>query len=130
MDKKLVTWNEFYEMIEKFTTKLRAARGPITRIRIGYYSSHLRLYPVPKGGLPIVQAIASVSPVLIVDNPGEADYIVDDVVDSYADRIAYKTKYPNTIFVALVERQAIEEEMPHLVWPWEQLNDGVKKWKK
>lgn len=41
-----------------------------------------RVYPIPRGGVPVALAMARHKHFDIVDHPWEADYVVDDLVDS------------------------------------------------
>jgi len=76
-----------------------------------------KYYGVPRGG----QAIASyLNP---VDTPEEADFIIDDLIDSGATKNAYMSKY-NKPFIGLYDKQA-EGITDWLEFPWEK--DGDKE---
>lgn len=68
-----------------------------------------RYYGVPRGGQYIA---ALLDP---VDTPDEADYIIDDLIDSGTTRDRYKALYPDKPFIALYEKTDA-----WLVFPWEQ----------
>lgn len=68
-----------------------------------------RYYGVPRGGQYIA---AMLNP---VDTPEEADFIIDDLIDSGKTRDEYTAKYPHTPFIALYEKNSVWH-----VFPWEQ----------
>lgn len=69
-----------------------------------------KYYGVPRGGQYIA---ALLDP---ADSPEEADFIIDDIIDSGATMERYQRLYPDKPFVALYHAQ---EEKDWLVFPWE-----------
>jgi GTP cyclohydrolase I len=81
----------------------------------------IKLYGVPRGGIPVALALAGTGPFLLVDEPGQAEVVVDDLIDSGATRKRF-SDYP---FYALIDKQP--EGRYHNVWiefPWEAGSDG------
>lgn len=75
-----------------------------------------KVYGVPRGGCVIAPIIG-----WPVDRPGEADLIVDDLVDSGATRDRYKQGYPTTPFEVLFDKTTEPEVRGlWLEFPWEE----------
>lgn len=82
-------------------------------------------YGVPRGGIAPAYYIAGATDGFITDNPAEADYIVDDLVDSGKTRTYYNTMYPNAAFIAIYDKQRDKEiEGKWLIFPWEVTREG------
>ena len=103
------------------------ARGVAQRILA--YLAHtktprpsLRLYGVPRGGVPVAFAVAYELVALydieavVVDSPEEADFIVDDIVDSGSTKEQHRVY--GKPFYALIDKQSgtIDD---WVVFPWE-----------
>jgi len=74
----------------------------------------IKIYGVPRGGVPVAYMLAGFLPVsYVVDTPEEADIIVDDIVDSGDTKFRY-AKY-NKPFYALYENQK-----EWLIFPYEE----------
>lgn len=86
-------------------------------------ADYIRLYGVPRGGIPAAYAVASMlgkgAMVGIVPNPDSADVIIDDIIDSGATR----SRYPNKPFFALVNKLEVDRDHGWVVFPWEQTNE-------
>lgn len=107
-----------------------AARLVGDRRKHGLSVELLSLYGVPRGGVPsayaVQAAIAASFPLVkeinVVDNPRDADAIIDDIVDSGATRDKFTTTYEKP-FYALVDK--LDPESPDFgsstwfVFPWE-----------
>jgi GTP cyclohydrolase IA len=103
-------------------------------------SGVLKIYGVPRGGVPVAYLLAAVvSPfytATVIEDPMMADVIVDDIIDSGATQEKYRTLYPHTPFLALADY--LEEVEPNnvvyanglprtkdwLVFPWEESEEG------
>ena len=77
-----------------------------------------KCYGVPRGG----QVVAGLTG-QAVDTPEEADYIVDDLIDSGTTRDKWKKNYPNKPFYVLYDK-TIEKDLGWLEFPWEE--DGQR----
>lgn len=94
--------------------------------RILYLSkkmTEVKLYGVPRGGVPVAYALQRYSEVFtIVDHPREAHIIVDDIIDSGATYDRYGETYPATPFLALIDKTEADLN-PYgedwIVFPWE-----------
>ena len=73
-----------------------------------------KCYGVPRGG----QVVAGLTG-QAVDTPEEADYIVDDLVDSGKTKNKWIKKYPNKPFYVLYDK-TIEKDLGWLEFPWEE----------
>ncbi len=93
-----ITWEEVFKRIK--------------RLPSGSY------YGIPRGGA-IVSGLTG-NPVAV---PEEADFIVDDILDSGATSEKYKSLYPNTPLICLVDKQK-ENISDWVVFPWEKKADG------
>lgn len=85
------------------------------RIKQNYGRPIVKIYPVPRGGIPIAYLLQKHHEGLrIVSSPEEADCIVDDLIDSGATM----SRFPNKGFYALYDKR-IEADLGWLVFPWE-----------
>jgi GTP cyclohydrolase I len=87
----------------------------------------IKIWPVPRGGIPVAFVLQGSGHCCeIVSTPEEADFIVDDLVDSGATRL----RFNNKPFAALFSKGALKncapfvagwmaEENQWLVFPWE-----------
>lgn len=79
----------------------------------------IRVYGVPRGGIPVAYLLAFCDGIGIVDDPNSADVFVDDVIDSgrTADHFVHLYKVP---FLALGEWLTPPKSPEQwLVFPWE-----------
>ena len=89
-----ITWEEIYERIKLLP------KG--------------KCYGVPRGG----QVVAGVTG-NAVDTPEEADYILDDLIDSGRTAEKWKKKYPDKPFLALWNKIE-EKDLGWIEFPWEE----------
>jgi len=89
---------------------------------------YLTAFGIPRGGSIALYAVAAESSrvIRITDNPEEADFFMDDIIDSGATRLRYLHKYPDKPFFALIDNSV--ESSPFkdawVVFPWEGDSDG------
>jgi GTP cyclohydrolase I len=104
MQKKFITWVD----IKKRVNSLQLDKS-------------LKYYGIPNGGQPIA---ALLNP---VDNPEDADIIIDDLIDSGATLRRWVKKCPEKPFIALFNKST-EEDLngKWLVFPWENKNEPVE----
>lgn len=83
-------------------------------------ASVLKIYGIPRGGIPATYALKAISQhaYVIVDAPATADIFIDDIVDSGTTKNKYATEYPETLFFALIDKQR-EPDDKWYVFPWE-----------
>ena len=80
------------------------------------------VYGVPRGGA-IVSALLTKFDCYLVDDPVDANIIVDDIIDSGATRDRYIKKYPGAEFFGLVDKQQGDRGMGWVVFPWEERDE-------
>lgn len=85
---------------------------------IALYATHpsAKIYGVPRGGVPVALVAASRWGFRIVDNPEEADALVDDLVDSGATR--EKFAHLGKPFIVLIDKEQ-EGTTDWIIFPWE-----------
>lgn len=81
---------------------------------------HGTAYGVPRGG-SIVAALLGVH--RMAKTPEEADFIVDDIIDSGKTQAEYSLKYHNKPFYVLVNKIAEGWQNEWCVFPWEHEHD-------
>lgn len=88
--------------------------------------SVLRAYPVPRGGVPVAYALNNLVPMLLVENPAEADVFIDDLIDSGSTCERYCDEHPGVPFFALLDKRTDEQFKDQwIVFPWEVTDDGA-----
>lgn len=111
MNKKILTWKDCREILAGTLDKLKFD-GPV------------KIYGVPRGGVPVALMAREYffaekgMDCPIVENPAEADLIVDDIIDSGETYRNYCQKYPYSLFVTLIVQDL--ENPCWYVFPWEQ----------
>lgn len=77
----------------------------------------LKVYAVPKQGIPAAYAVmaASKQEFVFTDLPAEADLIIDDLIDT--GRTAQK--FETNAFYTLIDKRSWEHGNAWVVWPWE-----------
>jgi GTP cyclohydrolase I len=115
---KILTWNDI--------SRLAAVAGKeIPR--------ESKLYGIPRGGCHAAQAISAQYPSLaLTDSPEEADFVVDDLVDSGKTRSEYASRYPGKPFICLLDKSQRKCPTEWIQFPWEAgepsgAEDGVRR---
>lgn len=86
----------------------------------------LRIFGVPRGGIPVAMALAPMVEGHIVGSPHQADLIVDDILDSGATLCRYNETCPGIPFMALIKKVADPRwTNKWIVLPWEVTDKGV-----
>jgi len=80
-------------------------------------SGCIRLYGVPNGGVYAAQAVKAGAEMQahtfrLVESPREADFIIDDIVDSGKTKAKYKRNYPTKPFYSLVCMKVAHRRKP------------------
>ena len=94
-------------------------------------SDPLRLYPIPRGGIPVAYLLLAVFPdrFSIVDHPVDADIFIDDICESGRTRAKWTADYPATPFFVLIDK--LDHDDVHFTrdtwveFPWETPSDVV-----
>lgn len=114
MKKKYLTGSEVKLLVEQMAKRIVARNDRPGRIRV---------YGVPRGGVPVALALDAWLHMEIVDHPEDATIIVDDIVDSGRTREIY-SQY-GVPFFALIGDEAAKDPDVWVVFPWEvQQRDG------
>lgn len=82
----------------------------------------LKVYPIPRGGIPVAYALLPYVHSEIVDDPAIADIFVDDLIDSGRTRERFMETYPGKEFFALLDKT--DTGSGWVVFPWEVTADG------
>lgn len=81
--------------------------------------SPMKVYGVPRGGIPVAYLLSGMDQgSILVDNPRQANLIVDDIIDSGRTKAKYNQECPGVPFSALCDFI----ENPNKLWvvfPWE-----------
>lgn len=97
---------------------MKAATRVAADIVLLHRSGQVALYGVPRGGVPAVYLVSRCMPASrIVEDPGQADVIIDDIIDSGATQQRYCNQYPTALFMALFDKAATSGDW--VVFPWE-----------
>jgi hypothetical protein len=85
------------------------------------YGKEAKVYGVPRGGQYLAPFFNP------VDTPEEADFIIDDLVESGLTKNRYKQKYPSKPFEVLFDKTGVSHfKNVWLVFPWEQKEEPLK----
>lgn len=86
------------------------------------------VYPIPRGGVPVAYALLESCNIIIVDDPKDADFFVDDLIDSGSTCERYCDEYPERPFFALIDKRSDNEfRGKWVVFPWEVTDSGDDK---
>jgi GTP cyclohydrolase I len=84
-------------------------------------------YAIPRGGIPVGYMLMALNPDLgMVDSPVNADFFVDDIIDSGATEKQWTSNYGGRPFFALLKRGQFPDWIPPKAWihfPWERVED-------
>lgn len=93
---------------------------------LGVLGRGRNVYPVPRGGIPVAYALKETLDITIVDDPSQADFFVDDLIDSGSTMERYCDEYPGRPFFALIDKRIHEVyKGKWLVFPWEVTDAGA-----
>lgn len=107
-NKKFVTHQEIRDRCQIIANQISKRFGQET----------VKIYGVPRGGVPIAYAVASFLPnSVIIDDVDQCDVVVDDVVDSGATKQRYAGK--GVFYSAFDKLENIHHDCCWLVFPWE-----------
>lgn len=86
-----------------------------------------KCYPIPRGGVAAAYAVydSTYCPFVIVNTPEDADFFIDDIIDSGETMRRYCDDYPERPFFALIDKLNGEREGEWLVFPWEVTDQGA-----
>ena len=85
-----------------------------------------KCFPIPRGGVSAAYSIYDAAcPFVIVNSPEEADFFIDDIIDSGETMKRYCDDYPGKLFFALIDKLNGEYANEWIVFPWEVTNKGT-----
>ena len=100
---------------------LELARDLATRA--GVLGLGPKMFPIPRGGVPAAYALKAADYRFeIVNDPADADFFMDDIIDSGTTMQRWCDKYPEKPFVALIDKTGnagSEFANGWIVFPWE-----------
>lgn len=99
-----------------------------TAEKIYLLSEGVKVFSIPRGGVLAAYAIQQHYPELIlVTNPADADFFIDDIVDSGRTMQMWCDLYPEKPFFALIDK--LDQNDPYhndwVIFPWESSHRGV-----
>lgn len=82
-----------------------------------------KVYPVPRGGVPAFLAVAKHINIAPVNTPAEADFFLDDIIDTGATMETLCDELPGRPFFALIDKTA-KGAYSHdwVLFPWESVD--------
>lgn len=125
--KVVLTQAQFFDMVARLATEINLEWGE-KRLP--------KLYGVPRGGIPVVYALQRYREFEICQEPGDADFIVDDLIDSGATQARYLELIANNSlrgikqeFVVLIDKRGLSDsgKKSWIVFPWEVSRDGASE---
>jgi len=84
----------------------------------------VKVYAIPRGGVPAAYAVGQHLPITLVDNPDEAQVFIDDIIDSGDTYNRWRDRYPNTLFYALIDKRVTDYHGQYIIFPWEESAEG------
>ena len=93
----------------------------VARLIDSRHSSFQRkAFAIPRGGIPAAYAIQQHDPmILLVDDPADAEFFIDDLIDSGRTMDMWKIKYPGKPFYALLDKREPQWGDEWVQLPWE-----------
>lgn len=123
-EKVVIKPSEVEELVKKVSYKIRANHTLSDLMD----RRTLKVFGVPRGGVPVAMALVPMLDCVQVDDPTAADVIVDDILDSGATLVRYNEKCPGVPFYAMIQKIA-EPQWTNkwIVLPWEVTESGVDR---
>ena len=110
------------KILSHSTVQALATKLMMTISQSGYLG--MKAYPIPRGGVPVAYLLAEMC--VIVDNPQDADFFVDDIIDSGSTMKRYCDDFPGRPFLALIDKTDPDCLFKHdfVIFPWENTSEG------
>ncbi len=121
MSKELLNHNDVKDLAEILISRARNLLGRV----------ELKAFAIPRGGIPAAYAVQAASnwtmtKLELVTDPLEADFFIDDIIDSGVTMQKWCDDYPGIPFFALIDKT--DENSPWkddwVVFPWEGDNES------
>jgi GTP cyclohydrolase I len=123
-EKIVIKASEVEELVKGVSYKIRAN----TTLADIMDRRTLKVFGVPRGGIPVAMALVSMLDCVQVDDPTLADVIVDDILDSGATLGRYNEKCPGVPFYCMIEKIATPKwTNKWIVLPWEVTENNVDR---
>jgi len=108
--KYVLTWEDVEIDVVNLVCRIKAFAGNHT----------LKIYGIPRGGIPVAIIVQSrLANAILVDTPEEANIFIDDITDSGATQEKWLERYPNVqFFFSLIDKRDKLSEAWY-VFPWE-----------
>lgn len=110
-----------HDDIEKLCLNL----GPVLAQMGNAPGVDLKCYAIPTGGIPAAYALDANFGIELVEDPEQADFFFDDIIDSGETMRRWCDEYPGKPFLALVDKT--NPDCPYKDWvvfPWEGTAEG------
>jgi len=81
-----------------------------------------KMFPIPRGGVPAAYSVITCNSLfVIVDHPEDADFFIDDIIDSGATMRKWCETYPEKPFLALLDKTdpTCPWRNEWIIFPWE-----------
>ena len=91
----------------------------------GFYGK--ACYAIPRGGVSAAYAIQKYVNFHLADTPHQADFFIDDLLDSGETMRRFCDEYPGRPFLTLIDKSNPEYCGRWIVFPWEVEDDGTDK---
>lgn len=88
---------------------------------------HLNAYAIPRGGVPVAYVLQQFMNIQVVINPADADFFIDDIIDSGETMRKYCDAFPGKPFYALIDKTDPTTPLKYdwVQFPWEVAQDGA-----
>ena len=117
-DKIILSMDEVQMMAENLSRIMSQSMSP-------RHTGAIKVYPIPRGGIPVAFLIGQHLNIELVDDPLHADFIVDDLIDSgdtMARALAMSLRGDQVQQAVLVNKKELPADHPYqgwIVFPWE-----------
>ena len=108
--------------MEKLTHNDVLDLAELTAQAIARIMTSFKAYPIPRGGVPAAYAVMKHEPrIELVADPDDADFFIDDIIDSGATLQHWCDAYPGKPFFALIDKTEADNPWKDswVVFPWE-----------
>lgn len=108
--------------IGELNTLAKRTAQQINSARVAGQIAGLVAYPIPRGGVSAALAVvACLDGMVLTENPAEADFFLDDLIDSGSTMERWCDENPGKPFFALIDKKSEPEFRDRwVVFPWEE----------
>lgn len=117
---QLILTNKDVQELARKTAHSFSAFGPY-----GVNGRPLRAYPIPRGGVPVAYLLQQYASFQIVDKPADADFFIDDLIDSGSTMEQWCDEFPGRPFLTLINKNTDAAYKGRwIVFPWEKRSEA------